>query len=405
MKYVIIGASAAGINAAKTLRLNDKTCDIVLISKDKEVYSRCMLHHVISGERNSKGISFIEDDFFKTYNIEWLAGQTVLEVVYPSKKVKTNQGEVRYDKLLIATGASSFLPPIKGLAGAQEGVSALRNLDDAYSIRRLSESNKKAIVIGAGLVGLDATLGLLQCGVEVHLMELADRILPLQLDKRSSKTYVKKLQEHGAQVYTNVRVEEVLTENSKVTGVQLQDGRLVDANLLVVAAGVRPNISFLGEDFKSDQRGLIVNAHGETNIKDVYAAGDVCGRAPIWPIAVKQATNTAFNMLNQPKDFDDEFAAINSMNFFNIPTVSIGNPNETEEDHVDVYKKNDNYKKIISRDGLITGAILQGDIAYCGVLTQLIKNKIDIANIDKDIFNIGYGDFFHEDEVGRFTYA
>lgn len=405
MHYVIIGASAAGINAAKTLRKADKQSKITMISKDKEVYSRCMLHHVISGGRSVEGISFIEPDFFKRYEIEWLSDQEVVELHINQKSVVTDKRNVSYDKLLVASGASSFLPPIKGLREVSAGVTALRNIEDALLLKELSQSVKKAIVIGAGLVGMDATVGLLERGVNVHLIEMADRILPIQLDAKSASVYEKLLSKENANIYTNVRVEKVLLEGSRAVGVRLSNDKIIEADLIVVAAGVRPNVKFLQDQMKIDRFGVVTNEHGETSVTDIYAAGDVCGRAPIWPIAVKQGINAAWNMAGQEHDFNDEFAAVNSMNFFNIPTVSIGVINEADADLVKVYRKGAVYKKILLKDSIIIGAILQGEIAYCGALTQVIKNKVHVDDLHKGVFDIGYGDFFHEDEKGRFSYS
>lgn len=404
MHYVIIGASAAAINGAKTLRKLDDTSKITLISKDDTVYSRCMLHHVVSGARTIQGISFVEEDFFDRNRLEWLSGERVTALDIEHKTVVTDKRELSYDRLLIASGASSFLPPIEGLREATEGVSTLRNIEDAVKLQTISKEVKKAIVIGAGLVGMDATVGLLENGVEVHLVEMADRILPLQLDKHSADTYEKLLSGENAEIYTGVRVEEVLLDETRAKGVRLDNEQIIEADLIVVAAGVRPNVKFLDGQLETDNFGVVTNGQGETSVSDIYAAGDVCGRAPIWPIAVKQGINAAYNMAGTARDFNDDFAAVNSMNFFSVPTISIGRVMEEDGDEVEVYKKGNIYKKIILKDGMVQGAILQGGIAYCGVLTQLIKNKVRIDNIGKDIFDIGYGDFFHEDELGRFSY-
>lgn len=405
MKHVIIGASAAGINCAEKLRQLDNECEIIVISKDESVYSRCMLHHVISGGRTEEGISFVSKTFFEDNNITWLSGEAVKEIDVDGKNVVTDNHTVSYDNLLIASGASSFFPPIPGLLETKEGVFALRNIEDAKALKEVGQKGKKAVVIGAGLVGLDATVGLLEKGVEVHLVEMADRILPIQLDSRSASTYEAKLEEHGAHVYTDKGVKEVLSENETFKGVRLNNGDAIEADFLVVAAGVRANLGFVPENLKVDRFGLLIDEYGKTNLPHIYGAGDVCGRAPIWPIAVKQGKNAAYNMVGQERAFDDVFSAVNSMNFFDIPSISIGRVVEEEGDKVNIYSKNGIYKKIITKDGVIIGAVLQGSIAYCGVLTQLVKKQINIATINKDIFNIGYADFFHEDDLGRFSFV
>ena len=134
-RYIVIGASAAGISGAKTLREIDKDAEIILVSKDTHVYSRCILHHYISGHRTVEKLDFTTKDFFKNNNIKWLKGLEVLDVDSKEHTVSLSNGEVlNYDKLLICSGASSFIPPVENLRTANN-VIGLRNLDDAEKIK------------------------------------------------------------------------------------------------------------------------------------------------------------------------------------------------------------------------------------------------------------------------------
>lgn len=144
---------------------------------------------------------------------------------------------------------------------------------------------------------------------------------------------------------------------------------------------------------------------GCTSAKDVYAAGDVTFTAPIWPIAVKQGIVAAYNMTGHEKYLEDTFALRNSMNFLGLECVSLGNIEAPDDSYdVDIIKTENVYKKIIHKDGRVYGVILLGDISYCGVLQQIVKNKIDISNINKNIFNIDYSDFFSIKKDGQFKY-
>ncbi|RHW66278.1 NAD(P)/FAD-dependent oxidoreductase [Clostridium botulinum] len=406
MKYVIIGASAAGISAVKTLRTLDKDSQIVMISKDDKVYSRCLLHHFIGGNREIEGLSFIEKDFFAKYNVKWIKNKKV-ETVDIDKKIVKVQGEIseHYDKLLIASGSYASIPPIKNLREAKR-VYTLRDLDDAIAIKEEAKKIKKAVVIGAGLVGIDATMGLLENNVEVTVVEMGNRMLPLQLDQRASKAYEELFRKHNVNIKTSVGAEEALIdENGSVCGIKLNNGEKIDCDIIVVAAGVRPNIDFIKDERIKIERGIVINDNCETTVKDIYAAGDVTFRAPIWPIAMKQGRIAAYNMAGEKKLLDDNFGARNSMNFLGVYTISLGIVEPQDESYkVDIIDKNGVYKKIIHKDGVIYGAILQGDIAYAGVLTELIKNKIDISKIDKDIFDISFADFFNIKENGEFSY-
>ena len=406
MNYLIIGASAAGVNAAKTLRMLDKDAKITLISKDTKVYSRCMLHYVISGSKSEEDICFVEDGFFDKYRINWSFGKKVIEVNVDNKFVKTDdESVIHYDKLLIASGADSFIPPIKNLREANN-VYALRHMEDVVNINNEAKINTSAVIIGAGLVGIDAAVGLMKKGVKVNIIEMAPRILPLQLDDKAAKVYEKELVKNGAEVFTSVAVQEIIIEDNKnVKAVKLGDGREINCDFIICAAGVRPNIDFIKDQRIKIEKGIVIDSHCKTTVEDVYAAGDVCGISPIWPMAVKQGATAAYNMTGNLKELEDNFSLKNSMNFFGIQTVSLGNleiPDNTYKVEIREYK--DIYKKIIHKDGVIYGAIIQGDISYCGVLTQLIKNKIDVSSINKSVFDINYGDFYKVSGDGEYLY-
>ena len=161
MAYVVVGASAAGINAAKTLREINKDIEIILVSKDEYVYSRCILHHFLDGRRDIEDLDFSPGEFFKKYDIKWMKGVEVTGIDTKEKKLKLDNGEdLPYEKVVLATGASSFLPPIENLRTANN-VIGLRNLDDAIRIKEIAPKVKNIIILGAGLVGVDAMAGLL----------------------------------------------------------------------------------------------------------------------------------------------------------------------------------------------------------------------------------------------------
>lgn len=405
MKHVIIGASAAGITAAETLRRLDGNCEIVLISEDREVYSRCMLHHYISGHRTLEEISFIEKDFFEKNDISWLKGRKVVAVNSEKKEIiLDDEIVINFDKLLIATGARATIPPIEHLREGKN-VHTLRDLNDILALDELCKRYKNAVVIGAGLVGLDAVTALVERKINVSVMEMSDRILPLQLDKKAAESYEKVLREKSVNILTNVKVVSTsLDDKNNVISVNLEDGRKIPCDFVVVAAGVRANIEFLENSGIEVERAIVIDEKLRTSKKDIYAAGDVCGTG-IWPIAAKQARYAAYNMVGkEEKIFNDYFQFKNTLNFFGIKTVSIGDINNTEDCDVDIYENRDVYKKVVIKNGIVKGILFQGDIDYCGIWTQLIKNNIDISKINKNIFDISYGDFFQIDEKGKFSY-
>ena len=402
MVYVIVGASASGINAAKTLRENDKGIEIILVSKDEYVYSRCILHHFLDGRRKIKALDFTPANFFEDYKIKWIKGVEVTGIDTSVKKLKLSNGEdLNYDKVLLAAGSSSFLPPIENLRTANNIV-GLRNLDDAIKIKEEATKVKNVAILGAGLVGVDVLAGLLGYDINMTLIEMGDRILPLQLDNYSAEVYQDRLKEEGVNFKFGVRAEKVIVDdNNNPVSIKLNTGEEVPCELIIACTGVRANIEFLKDSgIECDKFGLIINSKGETNIKDVYGAGDITGRNPIWPTAVKEGIIAANNMLGKEVYMNDFFGSKNTMNFCGVATMSLGLVNKPDDSYTEETQvKGKDYKKIIHKDGIIYGAIVQGDLSYVGVLTQLIKENIDIRKVKKSIFDIDYSDFFNEKEV------
>ena len=407
MRYVVIGASAAGISGAKTLRELDKNAEIVLISKDENVYSRCILHHYISSHRDVDALNFTGKEFFEENNITWMKGLEVKALNDKEQTLELSNGEtLSYDKLLVCSGASAFIPPVPGLREGNNVV-GLRNLDDAILIKEQAKKVKNVVVLGAGLVGIDAVSGLLGQGLNISLVEMSNKILPLQLDKHASDVYEKKFIEEGVSLKLDVKAEKLLLdENNNPKALVLNTGEEVPCELVIVATGVRSNVAFMeNSNVECDRFGLIIDAKGQTNIENIYGAGDVTGRNPIWPTAVKEGIIAAHNMLGKEMIMTDFFGSKNTMNFVGIATMSLGMVEPADETYiVETQVEGNNYKKIIHKDGKIYGAIIQGDLSYAGVLTQLIKENIDVSKVTKSLFDIDYADFFNIEKNFEFSY-
>lgn len=408
MNYVVVGASAAGINGVKYIRQLEPDANITLISKDEHIYSRCILHHYLEGIRDIKALEFVEDGFIEKNNINWIKGVGVEKIEPKQKELILSDGRtVSYDKVLLATGASTFFPPVKNLNDAKN-VFGLRNLDDAIEIKEKAQYAKNIVVMGAGLVGIDALTGLLHYGKNLTLVEFKGHMLSIQLDKRAAKTYQDAFTNEGVTQYYDTAVQEVIMdETGAVKALALSNGLIIDCDFLIVATGVRSNVAFLQDSgIECDRFGLIFDEYGRTSDESVYGAGDISGRNPIWPAAVKEAIIAATNMCGHKRELTDFFASKSTMNFLHIPTMSLGTPEPADETYkVDIEEDGQgNYKKIIHKDGVIYGALIQGDLSYSGVLTQLIREKINIDKVEKSIFKIDYSDFFHLTDNCQFTY-
>lgn len=406
MRYVIIGAGAAGISAAKTLSELDKSSEVVIISTDTKVYSRCMLHYVIAGKRDTDSISFIEKDFFNRNGVSWIKGRKVTGLQLHNQEVFLEDGsKIPYDKLLIAAGAKASIPPVKGMENAGN-VFQLRDITDAEYIIKEATLAGKAIVLGAGLIGLDAASALMSKGIQVTIIEMADRVLPIQLDYHAANNYQKAIEAMGAIVLTGVAVvEAVKASNGKVEAVKLNNGTKVECDMIVSAVGVRPNIEFIHSDQLEVNRGILVDDRMQTSVSNVFAAGDVTGISGIWPSAIKQGMVAACNMVGKEEHFDDYFSMKNAINLFGLGTVSIGIPIAPDDSYTEVTFEQDGvYKKIIHKDGIVYGAIFQKDFGRCGFWTKVIKDKLKIDTSVNNVFNTSYADFYHIDKEGNYEY-
>ena len=412
MRYVVLGASAAGINGVRQLRKQCPEAEIILVSKDSSIYSRCILHHYLGNMRTKEELCFAEDDFEDRYKTDWRKGVTCTGLDDKEKQVFLSDGtSIAYDRLLIATGSHTLLPAVKGLVGTK-GVYGFHNLDEVEAIKKGAVKAEHIVVMGGGLTGLDAAVGFLRLGKKVGLVEMEGHLLAKQLDARSSGTYEKAMEHEGIVLHLGVGIREVCQQEGTVTSLKLTDGSELACDMLVVTAGVRPNIDFLkGSDVECDRFGLVIDRYGQTSVPDIYGAGDVTGRSPIWPAAVKQGMVAAVNMAmghganGRRATMDDFFASKSTMNFLGIPTMSLGIPERPDDSYEVVMEDKDGiYRKVIHKNGKIYGAILQGDLSYGGVLTQLIAGKIDVSKVKKPLFEIDYSDFFHTKVNFEFYY-
>lgn len=405
MKYVIIGAGVAGVEAARTIRGLDPDGEIRMISADTQIHSRCMLHKFISGERDGQGLDFTEKDFFDRCRIQWQKGTRVRQVCPDRKEVVLDTGQpVSYDRLLVAAGADSFIPPVGELRKASN-VYGLRNLSDAQAIVEEAGQARQVLVIGSGLVGLDAAYGLLERGMKLTVVEMADRILPVQLDAHAAAAYQTAFEKEGVRFLLGRKASEApCGPDGRIHQVILDNGDTVPCDLVIVAAGVRPALAFLEGSGIACDRGITVDASMKTSVEDVYAAGDITGLSGIWPNAADQGRIAGKSMCGGNASYTDTYAVKNTINFFRLVTLCVGRIREEEGDQIHIREDRTQYKRMLVRDGRIQGILLQGNIAGAGIWQYLIKNRIDISHIQKDVFDISFADFYQTDSRGSYQW-
>ncbi len=405
MTHVIIGVGAAGITAAKTIRQLEPEARIIMISVDEHVHSRCMLHKYLSHERSEESLSFVSENFFEENDITWLKNREVIHIDTNQQTVRLeDQSLVSYDRLLIATGASSQIPPIMNFKEANN-VFGLRNLSDAQQIRAFAEKARHILVLGSGLVGMDAAYAFLELDKDVTIVEMADRILPKQLDETAGKAYQKLFEQHGGKfVLGRKAVLTTMPETGNITSVMLDDGTLIECDLIVCAAGVCPAVSCVSNSGIATDRFIKVDDFMKTSCDNVYAAGDVTGIAAIWPNAMKQGQTAARSMCGIKTPYLDKYGMKNTMNFYGLTTLTLGDGIVSEGDDVMICEDSCNYKKAILNDGYLKSILIQGTLDYSGIYQYVIKNKISLASVKTDIFHLSFADFYGTDKTGQYSY-
>ncbi|MDR0583136.1 MAG: FAD-dependent oxidoreductase [Treponema sp.] len=416
MNHVIIGAGAAGVAAARTLLKEQQEDTVVMISEDVEVYSRCMLHRFISGERSAESINFINDGLLTCPRFSWIKGKSVTGIDGKTKTVCAGDGELaKGDTIIIATGANSVTPPIGDLKTAAN-VYGLRHLRDARAISEAAKSAQRIAVIGAGLVGLDAVAGLLETGekrgrpFDITVIEMAPTVLAINLDPRAAEAYQRLFEKAGVKFLLAKKVVNTKSAPGKdgvplITSVELESGESVPCDMAVLAVGVRPAIGFLEGSGVKTGRAIVVDDKLQTSVPGIYACGDAAGLSGIWPNAQIQGQLVAKNIAGWNLVYEDRFAVKNTVNFFNLATLSVGRFNPQEGDEVLIREDRRNYRKIVLRDGIPAGVIYQGDIGGKGYWQHLIKNQIPIDKLGKSPWKVSYADFWNCENNGEFKWV
>lgn len=403
MQYVIIGSSAAGINAVEAIRTKDKSSKITVISEEKNpLYSRCLISYLLAGTIDEKKIWYRKDSFFKNNKVDSILGVKALKVDVKKKEVLLdNKLKVKFDKLLIATGASPKLENIPGVD--KRNVFPLRTIEDALQIQAELSKVKNTAILGGGLIGLRAAYALKNRGKDVSVFVRSGSILSQILDRDASGLMQKRIEEKGIKIFTGASVKEIIGDKS-VKGIALDDGSKYDSDLVIIGKGVSPNIEMLADSGIKIKSGILVNDSLKTNMEDIFAAGDVSetndialGESSInaiWPVACEEGRIAGLNMAGG-KEIYEGTLAMNSIEFFGLPVISIGITRPKSGVYEELVKKDAErniYKKVVLKNGVIKGAIFVNSIENIGVIGTLIRNKADISSL-KDMILEDYFDY------------
>ncbi len=396
MRYVIIGASAAGTQAAEELRRLDKEAKITVITAENySPYSRCLISRFVDGRLAEDNLYFKTKRFFKDHSIEGLLNTRVVGIDRGAKKIDCGKNKaVPYDKLLIATGSSPLFPKIDG-AGL-EGVFAFHSLDDAHSVINRMKQTDRAVVLGAGFVGLEAAYALSKRGLKVTVVEKASQILPNQLDVTGSQIIQRDLEELGVEIILDeslVSINGTRGDAQGVRSVTLADKSQIPCGLVIIATGMKPNKDLAAESGVTTGRGVVVDEFLRTSDPEIYAAGDVIevddvatGKrvtSATWFNAVLQGKFAAYNMAGLQRRYSQTVGIQNAVQFHQIPAISFGKTqvdgDEEEDYEVLSIHKDKVYKKLVLKEDRICGMIFVGDIARSGFYAALIRSGVNVS--------------------------
>lgn len=385
--YLILGNGAAGFNAASSIRERDKTGTIVMISDEPyRSYNRPMLTKSIMAELNENQIAIQDEEWYKENNIVQILGKKVVSVNTDEKEAALEDGSrLKYTKLIYALGAECFIPPIPG--HDMQSVIAIRRLEDTKKIAALMPKVQNVVVIGGGVLGLEAAWEMKKAKCNVTVLEIAPILMGRQLDTPASELLQKIAEGSGVNVKTGVQVEK-LSGEGKVSGVRLKDGEDIPADLVLISSGVRANVSLAGQIGLETERGIIVNSRMETSVKDIYACGD-CAQYnhinyAIWPEAVEQGKVAGANATGDEKIYVEVPAAL-TFQGMNTALYAIGdagkNPNLVYKtvEFKDMGRKQ--YKKFYFLNNRLCGVILIGDVTEMGRLSEAVEKKASYKEI------------------------
>jgi len=384
-RYLIIGNGVAGARAAAKIREADPKGEIHIFTEEAyPFYYRVRFPEYVAGEVTIQNLTIHTKEWYQSKEILIHLEEGVNEVNVPQKEVTSQKGKTyAYDLLLMATGGNAFVPPIKGTE--KKGVFTLRTMKDAIGMKEFSGGVKQAILIGGGLVGLETGGALLRRGIKVAVIEHNPRILPRQMDPEGAKILQGKMESMGFSFFLNADSEEIFGEET-VEGLRLKDGRTVEGRMIIISAGVKPNIKLAQAMGLEIKNGILVNDRLETKIEGLFAAGDAAehrGRVyGIWPAAQRQGETAGVNMAGGSGLYEGTVVS-NTLKVVGIDLTASGDIDA--EGRLECVLKSDRekniYRKIIFKEDKIVGCILLGNIKGNSEILNAIEKQVNVKDL------------------------
>ncbi|WP_151832937.1 nitrite reductase small subunit NirD [Acinetobacter ursingii] len=395
LKLVLIGNGLAGMRCLEDLLdMAPERYEVTVIGEEPwGNYNRIMLSPVLSGEKTIEDIMLHPHAWYSDKGIKFIAQDPAVKIDRTRKVVHTEKGErIDYDRLIIATGSKPFIPPVQG--ADLNGVISFRDIYDVNTMVKYCETKKNAVVIGGGLLGLEAAYGLKQRGMNVTVLHLMDRIMDRQLDKRASEMLRHSIEQKGIQIITQANTEALLGKDGHVNQVRLKDGTILDADLVIFAVGIRPNIALAQSAGLRCHRGILVNDTMQTFDPSIYAVGECIEHRgqtfglvePLWGQAFICATHLAeHGSLTFKSPTVPTQLKVSGVDVFSAGRIDLEQSNASaisKEDYEDIILNDDKrqiYKRIIIQKDKVIGAVLFGDTEDGMWYAELIADQTPVS--------------------------
>lgn len=395
MKAIIIGNSAAGLNALETFRSYDKNSSITLISKEKDIaYSKVLLPYFLRGKTLYENLFIRSETYYEERDVQTYFGTSVMSVNDKERYVILDEGKkLFYDRLLVASGSSPINPPTKNLEGP--GVFHLWTLEDMNKMKHYFVPGKRLLVIGSGLVSLQSAWSAVSRGLNVKVYA---RSMPKFVDEEAADILKDQILSYGVDFRTKVLIDRIERNKDGSISVYPDNSESFVVDFIIVGTGVRPNCQFLKGTEVGIDRGIMVNDRMETSSQNIYAAGDVAQGPSIlankgqityalWSTAVEHGKVAGANMAGKDCIYEGALN-MNVTQMFGITVASVGEYRDIQGLNKYVVRdaKNKSYRKIILKNNIPVGGAILGksdDVAKLGALKPLIKKKKEINNIEK----------------------
>jgi nitrite reductase (NADH) large subunit len=387
--YLIIGNGVAGNAAAENIRKHDPEGKIAVFSlESRPFYYVPALPEYLAGEKAADQITLHPQSWYDQRHIDLYLDTRVTQIDADQKFVETDQGQrFPYDKLLLATGGNSFVPPIKGADSA--GVFTLRTLADADRIKAAAAGAQTVVLIGGGLLGLEAGNGLRKLGLKVIVVEFFPRLLPRQMDAAGAAILARQLEDMGFTFYLGAKTQEIATGPDGLT-VNLESGEKLNGGMVLISAGVRPDLSLaqaLGLDI---DKGVKVDDTMKTSRDGIYAAGDLIehrGRFyGIWPAAMEQGKVAGAAMAGAAAQYEGTLPS-NALKVAGIDLMAAGDIDADGKLTAIVHQNeaHKTYRKLVIQNNVLVGAILLGDIRGSAEIQTAITKKTDLSRLQGEL--------------------